>query len=792
MMGGIHDTGWGATHEHPAGGGKVLGKKLRLAAAGMTDIGRRRERNQDNTTHYVPTDATVLAEKGALFVVCDGMGGHAAGEVAAELAVKTIKEAYYAGSPPDIITGITDAIGEANYTIFNYAREHPELAGMGTTCVALVVHGGRAYVVNIGDSRAYLVRDGSMRQVTLDHSWVAEQVRAGILSETQARTHAHRNVITRSLGTQMNVNGDIFIETLADGDRVLLCSDGLHGYVDEPVIERQMVEYTDPELGVRTLIDLANDNGGPDNITAVVIHLLEVPEVTDELALPPTIPGDMASTQPLPAITMPLPITPPEKRVSHPPAKAASRRAAAAGRTGGSKAALAVVRLLAVAAMVAIAIGIWDVDYGPYAASQATVTRLQRDVTGARQVIKQAGGEDPLQALTILKQAQQRLTSDLGTGQLGPQSAQDARNALNSDIPAAVQAALRRYNTQALITPIAPGNVHTYQVVCTPPSASNGQPVPLADVTALTTTSAPPAGAQTQPLYALSGGVLYRLNAPLDASSGATAGGGASACIPIALPGGASALALASDGTRLYALVRQPRVGLVVLAITSRPAPLVTVPLATNATPTLLMVKGKTAYVAFTLGDQGAQGAGVAGITPGAKSKPQVVTTTLPHAVVSLAFSGPHLYALLTDGSLGDVAVGHGYTGLTTPPTNLPIFDGAPESYTTTAPIPTVSPPAGTSTPTPPTSDHFANDAAIAADAVLPSTMLVGDPSNHRVVRLNVNAGSSSFSLAGQYVYARSFAEVKLLAVAANTTQLNVYLWSGTTLLAFTVPASGP
>src|SRR5262249_33717230 len=194
----------------------------------MTDIGRRRERNQDNTTHYVPSDAAVLAEKGALFVVCDGMGGHAAGEVASELAVETIRDAYYAEAPTDIITGITNAIGEANQTIYNYAHEHPELTGMGTTCVALVVHGGRAYVVNIGDSRAYIVRKGTMRQVSLDHSWVAEQVRAGILSESQARTHAHRNVITRSLGTQMNVSGDIFIETLADGDRVLLCSDGLH------------------------------------------------------------------------------------------------------------------------------------------------------------------------------------------------------------------------------------------------------------------------------------------------------------------------------------------------------------------------------------------------------------------------------------------------------------------------------------------------------------------------------------------------------------------------------------
>src|SRR5262249_16814700 len=158
----------------------------------------------------------------------------------------------------------------------------------------------------------------------------------------------------------------------------------------------QMIEHTDPELGVRTLIDMANDNGGPDNITAIVVHLLEVPEVTDELSLPPTIPGDMATTQPLPAITMPLPITPLENRAPPPAAaSAAASRSPRAERVGGSRVALTVVRLLALAALVTIAIGVWDVRYGPYANSQLTVTRLQSDVVSARQSIQQAKGEDP-------------------------------------------------------------------------------------------------------------------------------------------------------------------------------------------------------------------------------------------------------------------------------------------------------------------------------------------------------------------------------------------------------------
>src|SRR5262249_19560881 len=151
-----------------------------------------------------------------------------------------------------------------------------------------------------------------------------------------------------------------------------------------------------------------------------------------------------------------------------------------------------------------------------------------------------------------------------------------------------------------------------------------------------------------QALYALSGGALYRLNVPLNASG--AAGGGAPTCTPIALPAGASALALASDGTRLFALVRQATGELAVLAISSKIEALVTVPLATSATPTLLAVKGKTAYVAFT---GGAQGAGVASVTPGVNKKPSTVTSFLPHAVVSLATTGALLYTLLDDGSLG-------------------------------------------------------------------------------------------------------------------------------------------
>src|SRR5579885_3754733 len=285
-------------------GKMALSKQLRLEVAELTDVGRRRDSNEDNMTRYVPKDPKIMDQKGAIFVVADGMGGHAAGEVASEIAVETIREEYYESASEDVAEALLRAIKQANQVIYERATEQAGRAGMGTTCVAVVARGGVAYIANVGDSRVYLIRDGQIRQVTHDHSWVAEQVRAGMLTEEQARTHAHRNVITRSLGTGPTVTADLFVETLKQGDRLLLCSDGLHGYVDEREIEREMLQHTDPEDGVQTLVDMANNNGGPDNITALVIHLIEVPSVSDELKLPVVGAQDEQTiTQPIPVVS---------------------------------------------------------------------------------------------------------------------------------------------------------------------------------------------------------------------------------------------------------------------------------------------------------------------------------------------------------------------------------------------------------------------------------------------------------------------------------------------------------
>ncbi len=252
-----------------------MAKQLRLDPAQLTDVGRKREHNEDNMAYVIPKDPQVMAMKGALFIVADGMGGHAAGEVASEIAVDTVSNAYYMDDNEDVTTPLLQAIKRANLAIHQRAAENLLRSGMGTTCVAAVLRGNMAYIANVGDSRAYLVRGGKVRQVTQDHSWVAEQVRAGLLTEEQARTHAQRNVITRCLGTQPDVEVDVFLEPLQENDCLVLCTDGLSGLIsDEEVM--LIVNQSVPQESVYHLVERANENGGPDNITAIVVQVQEV------------------------------------------------------------------------------------------------------------------------------------------------------------------------------------------------------------------------------------------------------------------------------------------------------------------------------------------------------------------------------------------------------------------------------------------------------------------------------------------------------------------------------------
>ncbi len=767
----------------------MLGKRLRLAAAGLTDVGRRRERNQDNTTHRVPTDEAELAKKGALFVICDGMGGHAAGEVAAEIGVNTIRDAYFASTSTDIIDSLADAIRAANEAIFEYAAEHPELTGMGTTCVTLLIHGGRAYFVNIGDSRGYLARDGKLRQVTLDHSWVAEQVRAGVLTEDQARVHAHRNVITRSLGTQPIVNADLFIEKLREGDRILLCSDGLHGYVDEQAVEKTVLESSQPDESVQALVDMANDNGGPDNITAVLVQLLEVPAITDTLSLPDaTTSPDGAITQPLPIYSSPR--MPAVKRTSSAsePALASVRPSkpvvkARAPRSSGRRVALNVARVLVVAAVIVLGFGIWDFTNGPYAASRAATEHAQNDISSARQTIAAAQSQDPAQALAALAQTQQVLAADLHDSTLDASNIASIQTVLTTELTPAVQKTLERYNTTNSIDLVSATGMLTYAVTCIPAGATDGTPAPLSNVTGFTSVEAPagkPGAAPptTQTLFALSGGALYQISAALD-GNGAPSSNGES-CYPIALPGTTGVLSVAADGATLYALVSLVSGATQVVAVLPNGANadgspkvkttlLVNVPVSAGQTPSALAVSGATAYVAFS----GTGGPGVWALVKGAKSAAPVIT--LPQPAASLAATPTALYALLSDGTLGTAGADHTFATIAThaqPPASLE----APDSYAgATVPMPDAS-----------SSSVFGASATLAIDPALPTQALVGDPMHSRILRLTTGT-SASATLADQYVYGRPVTHPGLFAISSNKTLLDVYLWNGSDLLAFSV-----
>lgn len=249
---------------------------LRLRVAYLSDLGRVRDHQEDAVGVFVPGDPAVLARKGQLLMVADGMGGHQAGEVASSLAVAEVSRTYYADPSDDLATSLAHALQTANQAIYRHAQATHGEQGMGTTVAAAVVRGRSVQLANIGDSRIYLLRGRAITQLTEDHSWVAEQMRAGILTPEQAASHPQRNLVVRALGKREAAQPDFFSGELRADDVLLLCSDGLTGHVrDEELAE--IAGGSPPDLAVRRLVDLANSRGGSDNISVIVARL-EAPE----------------------------------------------------------------------------------------------------------------------------------------------------------------------------------------------------------------------------------------------------------------------------------------------------------------------------------------------------------------------------------------------------------------------------------------------------------------------------------------------------------------------------------
>src|SRR5919107_871007 len=245
-----------------------------IDASVQTDKGCVREINEDSGLMVRPSDPAKLAAKGTLLVVADGMGGHSAGEVASQMAADVVTRLYYE-LPSEPGAALKTAVEEANRQIHEAAAADAAKHGMGTTCTALALCGATAYAAHVGDSRLYMLRGGQLYQLSEDHSAVNEMVKLGIITKEQARTHEDKNVILRALGTTPNVEVSVLDPfAVREGDRYLLCSDGLHDLVLENEIASVLTESADIHAAGERLIAMAKERGGHDNITVGIIAIM--------------------------------------------------------------------------------------------------------------------------------------------------------------------------------------------------------------------------------------------------------------------------------------------------------------------------------------------------------------------------------------------------------------------------------------------------------------------------------------------------------------------------------------
>lgn len=259
---------------------------MRVIAKSKTDVGRRRQGNED---------ALLSDESIGLYVVCDGMGGHAAGEVASNTAIETIAERVRGRlpsigeldverRPAALAEMLRDAVERANARVYGLGADDPSKRGAGTTCTALVVHGGKAALAHVGDTRLYLLRGGQIHQISNDHTFLAEAMRRGMARE-EAIQHIPTNMLSRAVGPNQHVDIDTLTFDLLPGDKLLLCTDGLHGYFVEP---SALAPYLDDvATAPNRLVDAANEAGGEDNISVIALEVVTEapPAVEDSIRL---------------------------------------------------------------------------------------------------------------------------------------------------------------------------------------------------------------------------------------------------------------------------------------------------------------------------------------------------------------------------------------------------------------------------------------------------------------------------------------------------------------------------
>jgi len=252
---------------------------MKCSHSARTDVGRHREHNEDD---YGVGEGTHVAERGHLFVVCDGMGGHEAGEVASRIAVESILSAFYAETGEDRGEALSVALDYANTNIFN--EGHQSSISMGTTGVAAVIHRDECIIANVGDSRAYLIRKGAIRQISRDHTLVNEQIAAGMITSADAEKMLYKHVITRTLGHQPDVIVDTFRFAVLPNDIIMLTSDGLINHLSDDDILAVSMQLSLVD-SVDRLVDMANERGGNDNITVLMVRVDAV-DGTSPLPIP--------------------------------------------------------------------------------------------------------------------------------------------------------------------------------------------------------------------------------------------------------------------------------------------------------------------------------------------------------------------------------------------------------------------------------------------------------------------------------------------------------------------------
>ena len=263
---------------------------IRATHGACTHVGQVRRDNEDA---FVAIDG--------LYVVADGMGGHSAGEVASALAVATMKDAFMA-THPGLKTPeqVAEAVALANTTVFIEALEDSSKSGMGTTLTGMVVtdaQNNEVVVANVGDSRTYLWRNGELQQVTKDHSHVQTLVDRGAITQQEARTHYQRNIVLRAIGIDAEVHVDLYPVSIEDGDRFIMCSDGLVDEADDDEIINEIRLRSQPQELAERLVDLANANGGRDNVTVVVVDFAVVEDTISETTIAETLIAETSSTE---------------------------------------------------------------------------------------------------------------------------------------------------------------------------------------------------------------------------------------------------------------------------------------------------------------------------------------------------------------------------------------------------------------------------------------------------------------------------------------------------------------